>query len=181
MGWLFSCNRSHDKAALIEELRRPSRYGDKQRLIKSTVVGNNHWYVAEIVDGPDAGKRYIGLDKMQSGYPDHGWGYKDMCESMGPVEVNCPLGFLDLVPEPPEPYGPGWRERVRAYHAERNARRRNPPKAGDMVKYGGKVYKLVSSLGRRGWSVAPEGTNEYWMTLRMTNYQLAQAERLDAA
>ena len=175
MGWLFSCNRGHDKATLVAELRRPSRYGDKQRLLKSTVVGNNHWYVAEILA---TGERYIGLDLMQSGYPDHGWGYKDLCESMGPNQVNCPLGFLDLVPNIPEPYGAAWRERVKAYHAQRSAKRRNPPKQGDMVVYGGKTYKLVLNLGRKGWSVVPEGDNPHWHTLRMSSKQLAQAKRL---
>ncbi len=98
---------------------------------------------------------------------------------MGPNQVNCPLGFLDLVPNVPEPYGAAWRERVKAYHAQRSAKRRNPPKQGDLVEYGGKTYELVLNLGRKGWSVVIPGENRYWRTLRMTAKQLAQAGRLD--
>ena len=174
MGWLFACNRNHDRQACIEELRRPSRYGEGQRLLKSTVVGNHHWYVAEIIA---TGERYIGLDLMQSGYPQHGWGYKDMTESCGPCYYDCPLGFLDLVPNVPEPYGAEWREKVRQHHAKRADKRRNPPKPGDLVSYGGTTYTLVQNLGRRGWSVAAPGGNPHWHTMRMTSRQLAQATR----
>jgi hypothetical protein len=62
------------------------------------------------------------------------WGYKDASERSGPYTgYSCPLSYLDLVPEPTCPPGcPAcaedrcgnawarqWRERVRAYHAER--------------------------------------------------------------
>lgn len=50
------------------------------------------------------------------------WGFKDVTESMGPYEVNCPLGYLDMVPEAPNEWGRQWRERVRAYHARQSRR-----------------------------------------------------------
>lgn len=158
MGWSFSCDRNHDKAALIAELRNPRRYGS-QKLIKSSVVGNHHWYVAEITEGPNAGKRYIGLDLMQSGYPQHGWGYKDLTASMGPCAVDCPIGFLDLAPDSGG-FETAWREKVRAHHArkaERRAEQRNNPhKANDVVRLGTaspKHYWLLTPLGTRGWRV----------------------------
>ena len=174
MGWTFNCSRSFGKKELVAELRQQARFGECQRMIKSSAVGNHHWYVAEILA---TGERYIGLDLMQSGYPDHGWGYKDMTEGCGPCYYDCPLGFLDLVPNVPEPYGAEWREKVRAHHASRLAKLRNPHKPGDMVSYGGTTYTLVQNQGRRGWSVTP-GRDPYWHTLRMTSKQLAQAKRL---
>jgi hypothetical protein len=66
------------------------------------------------------------------------WGYKDASERSGPYTgYSCPLSYLDLVPEPTCPPGcPAcaedrcgnawarqWRERVRAYHAEKARKR----------------------------------------------------------
>ena len=43
-------------------------------------------------------------------------GYKSMDESCGPGEYNCPLAYLDRVPE----CNPDWRVSVRQYHARHN-------------------------------------------------------------
>jgi hypothetical protein len=112
MGWLFSYNVGEGREGLLKRLREPSRYGSG-KLIKSSAVGNNHWYVAESSNG----ERFIGLDLMKGGGRESGWGYKDLCESMGPCEVNCPLSFLELAPVPDGEYAAGWREKVREYHA----------------------------------------------------------------
>jgi hypothetical protein len=53
------------------------------------------------------------------------WGYKDMCETMGPHEAAAPCKLLDLLsPLDPEveTYAAAWRERVAAHHAARRAR-----------------------------------------------------------
>jgi hypothetical protein len=64
--------------------------------------------------------RYIILFKLQ-GQRGYGWGYKDIEECMGPYEHDCPLAFLDMVPEPVRPEGyHDWRAEVRKYHARRN-------------------------------------------------------------
>jgi len=43
---------------------------------------------------------------------------KEVTESMGPAELDCPLGFFELAPVQNE----RWRERVRQYHRDRRAR-----------------------------------------------------------
>ena len=181
MGWLFSCDRRHGKQQLVEELRSEHRFGTRQRLIHSSVVGNNHWYVAEIVE---TGERYIGLDLMKSGYPDHGWGYKDLTASMGPVEVNCPLTLLKLAPDGGGRYETEWRERVLKHHALKRAERARGTclTAGSVIKYAGRQFRLMEPItlrGRRGgwkveeWDTGAQGyTTEYRMSLR----QVAQSE-----
>lgn len=42
------------------------------------------------------------------------WGYKDIDESMGPCEVNCPISYIERATEPVNEYARAWRERVRA-------------------------------------------------------------------
>ena len=54
-----------------------------------------------------------------------GFGYKDMCESMGPCEVDCPdriMRLLSPVEQIPNPgYSADWRQRVAAAKEQRNA------------------------------------------------------------
>lgn len=52
---------------------------------------------------------------------DEGWAYKDIEESMGPVDVDCPLKYIEMVSghEPMNDYSRKWRERVREYHVLR--------------------------------------------------------------
>ena len=58
------------------------------------------------------------------------WGYKDLCESMGPVQAEAPLKLLPLL-SPLDPasdrHAQAWRERVAAHHASRRARTRIAP------------------------------------------------------
>jgi hypothetical protein len=64
------------------------------------------------------------------------WGYKDMCEIMGPHEAAAPLRLLDLLsPLDPEveTFAARWRERVAAHHAARRARLSVRP--GDVVEF----------------------------------------------
>lgn len=90
MGWLYSPQWS-TRQRMIEHLSSPDRYAEGYVHIKSSVVGNNHWYLLHITA---TNQTIIGLDTFKYGGHD-GYGYKDMTASMGPVEVNCPLSFLD--------------------------------------------------------------------------------------
>jgi len=177
MGWLFSPRWSNRKE-MLEHLRSKTRWGDNFEMLKSSLVGNNHWYVAKRSDG----LVFIGLDLIKGGtrtYP--GYGYKDICASMGPCEVNCPITYLDLAPDSGG-YETGWREKVRTYHADKAARR--PLEAGLVVEYGDSYYELEKSLGRRGWAVCSLWRNEdtgQWHSgadYRMKSHQLTKARRI---
>ena len=53
------------------------------------------------------------------------WGYKSLCESMGPTQAEAPLKLLSLLsPLDPETdrYAQSWRDRVAAHHAARRGR-----------------------------------------------------------
>jgi hypothetical protein len=113
MGWLFSTGW-HTKADLVKHLTDENGLAT----IAKSVRGNVLWTVHEIK--PDANgnvKRFIGC-YLLSGGRDMGWGYKDMDESMGPCNYDCPLKFFDMVPDPGG-YATAWRESVRAFHASK--------------------------------------------------------------
>jgi hypothetical protein len=166
MGWLFS-PRWATRAALVQHLRRPERFGDRLQLVRACVTGSHHWYlVRELATG----QHWIGLDLMQSGRAD-GWGYKDQDESVGPCAVDCPLAYLDAPHAERDGWAAQWRERVRAHHAARQAK--PAPVAGAWVSYGGRLYQLQRPAGpRRGWHVVDVFGQGYRMQAR----QLAQAK-----
>lgn len=172
MGWLFS-QRWSNRAEMLAHLRRPERFGESCELLRTTAVGNNHWYLARV---KATGVVWIGLDLMKGGTRSQpGWGYKDLDESVGPVEVNCPLSFLDAASEPTG-YAVDWRQHVRDFHAKKKAR--PVPVAGAVVRYGGADYLLEHPWApRKGWAVTRVSDGA---RMRMKAAQLAQAEEVRA-
>ncbi|HCC82261.1 MULTISPECIES: hypothetical protein [unclassified Methylophaga] len=170
MGWSYS-TQWRSKKQLVEYLTDSYRFGENQELLKSSVVGNNHWYLAKL---KTTGEIWIGLDMMQSGRED-GWGYKDLTASCGPVVVNCPLSFLKAASTPePDSFDAKWRERVIAYHESKKLKAKRNLEPGVVVEYGGNEYALEEPAGpRMGWYVnrLPDKRR-----FRMSARQLGQAE-----
>lgn len=120
MVWLFS---SRTRSELIRDLTRPEDQARAHvRVIAHTLRGNVLWSVSEVTAktegvhpglAPGESMRYIRCDLLQRSGGE--WGYKAMDESMTPYYYNCPLRYLDMAKE----LSPGWREQVRAYHAQR--------------------------------------------------------------
>ncbi len=115
MGWTFLHN-TPDKRQVVEMCTRSS---DTLRCVTKAVHGNNLWTVwyDSVTKKKTIVLFLLGRDRGD-------WGYKDITEGMGPVECDCPLSFLEAVPEPTDsPFAKGWRERVRAYHEQEKSRR----------------------------------------------------------
>lgn len=177
MGWLFSPDWS-TKQKMVEYLSDHSRFSEGYVHLKSSVVGNNHWYLLHV---EAENKIIIGLDVIRSGGRD-GYGYKSMTASMGPVEVDCPLTFLDKASDPdPKGFEPAWRERVIKYHEARNAKRKKKQSLEKemVVTYDGVDYRLDYKAGpRRGWFVTRISDGQPFV---MKAYQLGQAKIRGAA
>jgi hypothetical protein len=121
MGWLFGYG---DKRKDVIRSRCEGWVRDDGRAgcrtLKKCIRGNTLWTVREAWHIDDTGveikEKWIGCDLM--GASDGDWGYKDMCESMGPCYYNCPLEYLDEVPMPKGEFAQKWRDTVRAYHSD---------------------------------------------------------------
>ena len=166
MGWLYSLGWK-TKADILAHLTRPSRFSDGYELVKSTTRGKAHYY---LLRDKANGNHIIGVDLMA--FDKEGWGYKDLDESCGPNEIDCPISWLSLPHGDYGEYSRNWR----AACTRRAMAKRSVPKreAGQLVRYGKHVYRLVSPAGpRRGWMVEHAGI-EYRMTAR----QVARAELL---
>lgn len=87
-------------------------------VINDSLRGSTYYASLEKNDG----SRFILVCKVSFGK--YEWGYKDMEESMGPYEYDCPLKILKDVPEPPNEYAKEWRQKVEAYWQEKRKRKR---------------------------------------------------------
>lgn len=160
MGWDFYCDKSWTKARIVADkvAGNDMRWdGHQATVIAHALRGNHLWRVVEKPDG----SRFIALDLLRSGGRDSGWGYKGLCESVGPREVDCPLGFLDMVP-PNDDYG--WRDSVRAYHANKRARASVKLAPGMPVTIYGKAYTIIRKREPRGWIVRGQDGRIYRAT-----------------
>lgn len=171
MGWTFSA-RWATRNDMLAHLRRPERFGENFELLKSSAIGNNHWYLAR---RKSDGLVFIGLDMIKGGTRrDPGWGYKDLDESCGPCEVNCPLSYLDKV-SPATGHAVAWRERVRAHHEARRKTKAVALEPGKVLAYGEWHYRLDRSIGRRGWHVVRvEDEQPFRMNARQVQAALRQ-------
>jgi hypothetical protein len=124
MGWLYGWQT--DKKEFRKEMVKSAEWDgpNSTSVVKlDRLVGNNLWLAVEsTTKATGESATWVLLCKMQQ---DQGrWGYKDIAEDMGPVEVNCPISILDACDPPKGDYAPSWRKRVIAYHEKQKALRR---------------------------------------------------------
>lgn len=145
MGWLFGWSSKKD---LVDHLVRQD--GGNCAVIDHSLRGNNLWLLCQ---RKDSGFKFIVLCKLKyakgAGPWDHEWGYKDIDESMGPCELDCPEKFL-AQSDDTSPYGTAWRESCRRWRRERAKRLKfvNGLKPGDTFRYGSKTVVFTRPLSR---------------------------------
>lgn len=134
MGWHYEHS---ERADMIRELTEEH---NGARCLAHTAVGNVLWTVWEHA----AVGRWIGCDLMERA--GGRWGHKPMDEAMGPCYYTCPLRYLEMVPDVA---CPEWRDQVRAYHAERTARREIAQNAqpGQVIYLKGTSIPFVTVTG----------------------------------
>lgn len=142
--------------------------GSSSTVLAHRAIGNRLWFLAQTRSGEHAGRIWIGLTLIDSRRGEVA--VKCMDETVGPYYYDCPLAFLDRADAPVGPYAGPWREQVRAFHANRAAKRA-AIRQGLRVCYDGHTYLLRRSLGRRGWEVQREDG----VVFRMKARQLQQA------
>lgn len=135
MGWTFYDRRPAEPREELRRLCTWTNESGERRVIADSMVGST-WYAAVEHVKPD-GSRIVWAAVFLTSRRD-GWGYKDMDETCGPNESECPARILALLtpladPEGRDKYAAAWRERCRANLEAKKARK--PVKAGDVVKF----------------------------------------------
>ena len=166
--------RASKAQAVEDELRKIASHAT---LIAHRVIGNRLWFLAQHPAGRDAdiaGLKWIGLTLIDCRNGEAA--IKSMDETCGPCYYDCPLSFIERADPPVGEHAGPWREKVRAFHAKRSARR-TLFREGSRLEYGNGSYVLRACLGRCGWNVRRESDGQ---TFRMKARQLAAATVLSS-
>jgi hypothetical protein len=119
MGWTFT----HRERGIsnLEWFRREFCPDEPERLI-DLATKNGVAYGAYRWNGP-GGDEIVGLVILtrwdRNSYHNYGW--KDMDETQGPFETNCPARILDLLTPTDDKYAVEWRAKCRANLAKAEA------------------------------------------------------------
>ncbi len=104
---------------------------------------------------------------------EYNFGWKDMGEDEGPYYYDCPEKILKLLTPTDNEHAKGWRE---ACWKKVHAKKARPKiKEGVVLRYGGRDYTVVKTLGRKGYEVVHAG----W-PYRLKTTQAAKAEVVHA-
>ena len=117
MGWLYRDRPlRHEKP--VDFFRREltfTRDGVSSTVLDAAAVGSTVYAAVRNVNYPEPGCDYVYCAVILFRNNDRdGFGYKDMCESMGPYESECPEAILDLLTSTDNAYALKWRARCRA-------------------------------------------------------------------
>lgn len=100
--------------------------GSRAQVLRSSLVKMRTWYAAVEVHRPDRPREVVCVvclvrynPRDREGYV---FGYKDMDETMGPCEADCPAAILDLLTPTDNEHANTWRARCRANLAARAAK-----------------------------------------------------------
>jgi len=143
MGWTYGWNsQSELKKYILKEALKSERV----LAHKSTNYGRHLWVVYQTEN-----ERFILLFLLSKNGADSCgvWGYKDLSESCHPYYYDCPLDFLEMVPEGCAE----WRAEVRNLAARRNTEYNE----GDSVTVYGKPYKVIGKIKKSYKIVSPAG------------------------
>jgi hypothetical protein len=136
MGWLYmtSLNGHKTPKAYLDAQFTHTSGASKNRVLKSALNGMRVYYAAveheSLVTGAKSVFAAVCLVRYnlrdKEGYI---FGYKDMDESMGPCESECPASILALLTPTDSGYANEWRKCCQAWLT------RPKPKFGDTLKF----------------------------------------------
>lgn len=123
------------------------------RVLDSAVVKLHTYYAAIEQTNKESGEREVWaaiflLDFKGDGSCNFGW--KDMDETMGPCEAECPERILKLLTPTTNDYANDWRQRCWNNINQRKAQPKIAP--GCTVVLFGREYAIAESLGRKGYA-----------------------------
>lgn len=141
MGWLSmrDTGRFDTARAFLDDQFTYVRDGHRLTVLKSSMVGNTYYAAVERTEGGDSREVFaivcltFSRPAARDGYT---FGYKDMTESMGPCESDCPASILDLLTTIEGEWANDWRARCRANIAKRRLIDAKPtPRPGQTIVF----------------------------------------------
>ena len=166
MGWLFGWD---SRKSLVRHLVE----GNGVKTLKSCSVGNNLWTVQEYTTNEGEQVHFACLYLIKGppyGRDDgHGWGYKDVDETMGPNEISFPYTWLDLLTPTDSKYANEWRARVKA-----RGEKLQKATVGSKWQGYGHTFEIIKRRSPTSFRVK----DEYGETWRLTSRNILKMESL---
>lgn len=161
MGWLFGY---YERRTLIEHLVN----GNGVKTLKHFLSGNNLWCVHEH-DGQRWACLYLLRGSPRIKNDPYNWGYKDVCESMGPNEISFPYTWLDLLTPTDSKYANEWRARVKA-----RGEKLQKATIGSKWQGYGHTFEIIKRRGPTSF----RAKDEYGEMWRLTSRNISKMENL---
>lgn len=181
MGWTYTYKPKGEPVLDFFIRQGVLRWGDDKpwecKVLDSALVRMRTFYAAVEQVHRETGERRVWAAVILCNHVpkdlNYNFGYKDMDESVGPCEAECPERILKLLTETEYEYAKDWRQRC----WDRIARKKSRPKIvkGTVLRYGGSEYVVDKPLGNRGYSVH-EVVSGY--PYRMNKVQASRSEIL---
>lgn len=120
MGWTsyrateYKANGTIDRKAECDKVFNWTSENKSVQVIKSAIVGATYYAAVEIRESekePCVAAMVCLTNVNRKEY--YNFAYKDMSETMGPYENNCPKSILDLLTDTDDEYALAWRKRCR--------------------------------------------------------------------
>ena len=183
MGWTIT-DRPKPKGVSVEQFlinEGVLRWSDETpatfRVLASALVRLRTFYAAVEQIDKATGERQVWAAVILVDPRKDSFGWKDMDETCGPCEAECPAKILDLLTPTDSDYANEWRARCRENleRSKRASAQARAIKVGDTIEYGGHTYTVLRSLGRKGFTVS--GASGIY---RMKATQLREAKLVNA-
>jgi hypothetical protein len=119
MGWLYRHDPIDDPVAYLTDRFSHEDEHRTNRVLDAARVANTVYMAVDCTDKATGKSFVLAAVVLISNTRKHGFGYKDMSETMGPYECACPdriMRLLSPVTDIPNPsYAADWRARVAAH------------------------------------------------------------------
>lgn len=180
MGWTYTNRYGQPAKDFIQAhcltwSNTPHRY----TVLDSAIVALRTYYAAvERIDGTTGERTVWAAVILLDFVPHQGYdiGYKDMDESMGPCEAECPERILALLTPTDSEYANDWRKRCWAKITARKARPTIQP--GLRLTLYGKHYEVLERYrNKRGQWTARQTEDQ--AVYRLTSAQFAKASEFE--
>ena len=174
MGWTYTRKPNHlsVKDYLINHsgcLKWSTDSEYEYKVLDSAIVKLRTFYAAVERVHKTTGERVVWaavflLGYGRKSYDDHNFGWKDLDETCGPCEAECPERILKLLTPTDNEYANEWRKRCWANIEHR----KNRPKieVGTQLELYDKSYEVTRLLGRKGYYIVNADGNVYRLSLQ---------------
>lgn len=128
MGWISYKATFYKKGRIdkIEEIKSLYNNEENFKLLKASAVGNTIYTAVEHTK--DNEKKVFGVVYLTSTNmkEDYNFAYKEVEESLGPCEIDCPASILKLLTPIDSEYANEWRNKCWENIREKQEKKKNP-------------------------------------------------------